>query len=51
MLSTEVIRIALGTALLVSLYKYVAEEKSFTDDPWFMPVIFVLLWVTLKNDA
>jgi len=51
MLSSDIVRIALGTALLVSLYKFIAEDPkaTFSKDPWFMPVIFVLLWETYRE--
>jgi len=48
MTATEnVIRILLSAALVLTLTIYTqSPDNHFAKDPWFMPLIFVLVWMT-----
>ena len=46
----DVVKIGLGVSLVVSFFVYLNDtSKEPVSDPWFMPVILVLFWQSMKN--
>ena len=49
-MKAPIVTVSLAFALLASFVAYMDDtsQQPFSD-PWFMPVIFVLLWQSIKN--
>jgi hypothetical protein len=46
----DVVKIGLGVSLGVSFVVYLNDTSTQpVSDPWFMPVIFVLFWQSMKH--
>ena len=49
---TIVVKISLVIALLASFIMFAQDTTSQPyNDPWYMPILFVMIWWTFKGDG